>query len=151
MDGFGKMQKDNLLSLMTTKELSSSTSSQVQVKGRPCCILGICYSVGQDKGGQTSYWQGSVYPRLSPHLKQQPMGLLSIRNTPALLFPVALTRGDTLSDSEPEPRGNSKPGIRTRLSLGMTQMEKLFESQHLNLSHLPVFSFSNKGTLSTEV
>lgn len=43
------------------------------------------------------------------------------------------------SDSELEHRGISKMGIRIRLSFSMTQIEKLFESQHLNLSHSPVF------------
>lgn len=76
------------------------------------------------------------------------MGSLSIRNTPTLLFPVALTRGDTLSDSEHETKGNFKPGIRIRLSLGMTQIEKPFESQYLHLSHSPVFSSSYKSTLN---
>ena len=55
------------------------------------------------------------------------------------------------SDTEHEPRGNSKTGIRIRISLGMTQIEKLFESQHLNLSHSPVFSWSCKFNLSTEI
>lgn len=47
--------------------------------------------------------------------------------------------------SEHEARGNSKPGIRTRLSFGSTQKERLFDSQPL--SHSPVFSLSHEGNL----
>ena len=80
---------------------------------------------------------------------------LILQYTNTRLFLVAVDKVDTLSvffwcsDSEHEPRGNSKPGIRIGLSLGMTQIEKLFESQHLNLSHSPVFSLSYKGNLNT--
>lgn len=68
-----------------------------------------------------------------------------------------LTRTDTAEcafwckDSKHEPRSNSKPGLRIRLSFGMTQIEKLFDSQPLSWSHMPVFSLSRKGNVSTKI
>lgn len=129
--------------------------------GRSCSILEIFCSVGKKKGREKGHWEGSVCPWLNPHLKKQNSDspregiTLDQQFTNTGLFLVAVEKRGHLEcapwhcNFEQEPRGNSKTGIR--LSLDMTQIEKLFESQHLNLSHSPVFSWSCKGNLSTEI
>lgn len=118
---------------------------------------------GKNKSEEKDHWKCSIHLWLTPHLQEQQLRFSGGRDhfrsqyTNTGLSLDAIDKREHLeyapchSDSELEHRGISKMEIRIKLFFSMTQIEKLFESQHLNLSHSPVFSWSCKGNLSTEI